>query len=587
MRVNLVVSNCTELWVKDAEKYQFLTQNCRDHAVSIGVSPAKCLAVTSTKQEAEHTIKFIDRHLSNLLPILASRLAKHHGQTDTFWRRSLFFYLRDLIGSAHSIFEQIEPIFDPTIHEVRIASLPDKVPLYGVSASLEDGMYWAITDEGREYYAGEYFRLFYPGLFIELPLKRRSFLPPQLENRTRSIVGFFKGFAKTLLKLGSPLIRVMVTNAQYEKSLAKRVFLRSFGQVSLYQTVPSLKSLFDESHAVDSVFRAEIAKTLRSSENRFEQYLGRCIETSLPWALAEGFDRSFAFYRDFWTGFPRLQFVISENMYQQDALPLAVCESQGIEPITLPHFFPLEISAASILNRLQIQDRFLARGAFQKSAAAIGSGTVYPYTLADTFKRKDIDTLYVTTDFYAYFQPLQHSADGCGYDVFGHFKLFINAFTGALSNSEMQRFSLKKRPPPLLTSLQMDYPDAMRVLDPTKSAKAYMPRSKLVIVEGMSTALLESLASNIPTIAFWPSDLYHFADEFDGYFSVLEDVGIVVHDPDRLAFQVKLAQQDPRAWWFNPVMQDARARFMDQNLHSNAQAEKVLLGMARNRHSNP
>lgn len=581
MRVNLVVSNCTELWIEGTEQYQFLTENCRDYALANGVRPEQCLSVPGSRLETQGSIEFIESYLTRLLPVIAGKLAQQHGHGDPFWRRAIFFYLRDLIGSAYTVFEQIETVFDPAAHELRIASLPDKVPLYGVSATLEDGLYWGITDEGREYYAAEYFRLFYPGTFAELPLRRKQFALTPPQQGTRSIVGVIRDVAKAILRRGSSRLRVMVTNAQYEQTLAKKMFLRSFGAVSFHHTVPSLKSLFEERYAFDPVLRKQIAQPLTSSQERFEQYLGRCIETSLPWALAEGFDSSYAFYWDFWAGFPGLQYVISENLYQQDALPRAVCALQGVELVTLPHFFPLEIYATAKLNRLQEQDRFIARGASQLSPLAISSGTIFPYCVADSTEQKDIDTLYVTTDFYAYFQPLQQSADGCGYDVFKCFKQFVGAFLSSLPQAAIEKISLKKRPPPLLTSLQMDYPDAMRVLDPSRPAKTYMGKAKLIIVEGMSTSLFESLASNIPTIAFWPADLYHLGAGFEGYFSALEEAGIIVHDPRELALQVETAQRDPHAWWFNPERQAARARFMNQNLHGNEHVEKVLLGLAK------
>jgi len=587
MRTNLIVSNCTELWVRGVEKYEFLTENCRDYAIASGVRPEQCLSVSCPILETQSSIDFIESYLTKLLPVIADRLAQHHGHSVTFWRRTLFFYLRDLIGSAYTVFQQLEAVFDPAVHDVHIALLPDKPPLYGVSATLEDGLYWGITDEGREYYAGEYFRLFYSGMFVELPLRRKTFSPAQTEKTPRSISGEVRNAAKVILKWGGRRLRVMVTNAQYEKKLAKKVFLRSFGKVSFHHAVPSIKSLFEETNTIDPALRCAIAEPLTSSQNRFEQYLGRCLETSLPWSLAEGFERSCSFYRDFWSSFPRLQYVISENLYQQDALPRAVGELHGVELITLPHYFPLEIYATARLNRLQIEDRFIARGSAQISPAAIGSGTVFPYYLVNKFEQKDIDTLYITTDFYAYFQPLQQSADGCGYDVFNHFKQFVSIFLSALPNAAIEKISLKKRPPPLLTSLQMDYPAVMSVLDPSQPAKAYIGKAKLVIVEGMSTSLFESLASNIPTIAFWPADLYQLGAEFEGYFSALEKAGMVVHDPLELAQQVERAQQDPNAWWFKPAMQAARASFMSQNLHDSLNVEKVLLRMARGRQTKP
>ena len=160
MKANLIVSNCTELWIEDAEKYQFLTENCRDYAIANGLRPEQCLGAPTHMMYTQDSINFIDDCLTRLLPVIAERLAQHYGHEYSFWNRTLFFYLRDLISSAYTLFEQIESVFDPAIHELHIASLPDKAPIYGVSGTLEDAFYWGITDEGREYYAAEYFRLF-------------------------------------------------------------------------------------------------------------------------------------------------------------------------------------------------------------------------------------------------------------------------------------------------------------------------------------------------------------------------------------------------------------------------------------------
>jgi putative transferase (TIGR04331 family) len=278
--------------------------------------------------------------------------------------------------------------------------------------------------------------------------------------------------------------------------------------------------------------------------------------------------------------YPRLKYVISEDQYQQDALPRAVGALNGIEMITLPHFFPLEIFSSVRLYRFRLPERFIARGAAQSSSLLIGSGTIFPYRLASTFVNKVIDTLYVTTDFYAYFQPLQQSADGCGYDVFKQFRQFVETFIAKLPKSALENISLKKRPPALLNSIQLDYPTAMKVLDPSLPAKIYMAKSKLVVVEGMSTSMFESLASDIPTIAFWPAKLYQLDPACDDYFSELESAGIVLHDPCLLAQQLLMVQSDPESWWRSPSIQAARENFLKLNLHSHRDFQRILLALA-------
>lgn len=221
MKANLVVSNCTELWIDDAKKYQFLTENCRDYAIAHGLPSEQCLAAPRYMFNTHDSINFINDCLARLLPVIARRLARHYGYQYSFWNRILFLYLRDLIGGAYTIFEQIEAAFDPAMHELHIASLPEKSPMYGVSGTLEDALYWGITDEGREYYAGEYFRLFYPDMFSEYPIRKRGFAATS-NKETSPIIGAAKGIAKGIIARGGKYLRVMVTNAQHEKSSQKK-----------------------------------------------------------------------------------------------------------------------------------------------------------------------------------------------------------------------------------------------------------------------------------------------------------------------------------------------------------------------------
>ena len=587
MKINLVVSNCTELWIEGADRIQFLIEDCRDQALARGSRPAQCLISPWPMTDTQGSIDFIEGCLTKCLLLVAGKLAEHHGHGVAFWKQVIFFYLRDLIGSAYTIFAQIEGVFDPAVHDLRIAALPDKIPLYGGGSTIEDALYWGITDEGREYYAAEYFRTFYPGMFPELPLSRKGFGITPTGTAPSSVVATIKNAVKERLRRRRRRLRVMVVNAQYDLGLARRVFLRSLGRVSLYHTVPSLESLFEETYILDSDLRKDVAAPLASSQDRFEQYLGHCLETSLPWSLAEGFKCSYAFYREFWATFPRLQYVISENMYQHHALSRAVCALHGTETITLPHFYPLEIFSPARLNHLQVQERFIARGKAPVSSLAIGSGTAFPYQLAVKHKQKTIDTLYVATDFYAHFQSLQQSADGCGYDVFMKYRKFVDAFLAELPKNAIDKISLKKRPPSLLTSIQMDYLRAMKLLEPSVPAKNYMAKAKLVLVEGLSTSLFEALASDIPTIAFWPADIYHFSPAFEAYFSILEEAGIVLHDPCVLAQQVAMVQPGPDSWWGSPAIRAGRERFLNLNLHSNRDFERVLLDLARGKIASP
>lgn len=580
MKTNLIISNCAELRMDGTDYYQFLDEYCRDHALSNGLAEMQCLMTVSKKRTTQDSINFIKTGLERYLPVVAERLANIHHQPIEFWRRAVFIYLRDLIGSTQTMFEQLESVFDPNKHQLHIASLPNRVPLFSIGAPQEDSLYWGVSDEGREYYAAEYFRCFYPGQFSEIALKL-TIQPPVLSNKCRKVFGGgVKKLIKYLLTANNCQLRVLVYNIKFDRLLALKLLLSSYGKVSFFHKIPNPFENDSGHYAMDPIMRMYIAQPLIESQLKYEQYLGKCLQTSLPWCLAEGFSSSFEFYRNYWNSFPRLKYVVAEAMYQEDALPIAVAKLQGIEPLKIHHFFPLEIFSTEKINQLSVKDRFLCRGEKQLSDLAIGMGTVYPYRMGEKARQTVYEILYITTDFYSYFQPLQQSADGNGYDVYKIYKKFVGDFLKELSVEISQRISLKKRIPSHPCALQLDYPSIMRKLDPSVPAIKYMSGANLIIVEGLSTSLFEALASDVPVIAFWPAELYHFQKQYEDYFASLEEVGIVFHDPQKLAQQVRLLYNNPNVWWLRSETRKARAEFIEKNSLYNAPVNDTLLEIA-------
>lgn len=89
-------------------------------------------------------------------------------------------------------------------------------------------------------------------------------------------------------------------------------------------------------------------------------------------------------------------------------------------------------------------------------------------------------------------------------------------------------------------------------------------KSRLVIHSYDSTGLLETLALNVPTLAFWQNGLAHLRDEVKDDFQALVDVGIVHLSPKSAASTVNTIWDDVEAWWADAGRQATVRKFCNK-----------------------
>jgi putative transferase (TIGR04331 family) len=76
--------------------------------------------------------------------------------------------------------------------------------------------------------------------------------------------------------------------------------------------------------------------------------------------------------------------------------------------------------------------------------------------------------------------------------------------------------------------------------------------------------MLESLALNIPTMAFWQNGLDHLNDSAKSYYQILVDAGIVHLSAQSIARKVNEVWTDVDSWWSQDSIQLARKVFCNQ-----------------------
>ena len=89
-------------------------------------------------------------------------------------------------------------------------------------------------------------------------------------------------------------------------------------------------------------------------------------------------------------------------------------------------------------------------------------------------------------------------------------------------------------------------------------------KSRLVVHTYDSTAMLKTLASDIPTIAFWQNGLEHLLESAVPYYGSLLNAGIIHLTPESAAKKVNEIWDDVESWWRSPEIQTARKEFVFQ-----------------------
>lgn len=97
-----------------------------------------------------------------------------------------------------------------------------------------------------------------------------------------------------------------------------------------------------------------------------------------------------------------------------------------------------------------------------------------------------------------------------------------------------------------------------------KSFHELLNESRLVIFSYDSTGILETLALNIPTLAFWQNGLAHLNETAKRHYETLVKVGIFHLSPESIAQTVNKVSNNVDCWWNQKSIQFAREQFCEQ-----------------------
>ncbi len=132
--------------------------------------------------------------------------------------------------------------------------------------------------------------------------------------------------------------------------------------------------------------------------------------------------------------------------------------------------------------------------------------------------------------------------------------------------SEELRRTIYYRPPPdeyghgYRRQMLKAFPEVR--LDPVRDGRRRLLRAAILVVDHNATTLLEALALDIPTIAFWREDRWELRESAEPAFAALREAGILHRSPEEAAAQLQRVAAAPLDWWDSRQSRTARTDFM-------------------------
>lgn len=584
MKVNFVVSGLRALWISNAsalfaldpyvvhvleregglETYDQI--EVADHSCSPEQLEADCLAI-----EQKHR-RYLD--------ILTQRLQRLHGEkySAKFWMQLLSLPLLRHIGLCHQIFSRCEENFVPARHAAQILS----VSSYNTPPSFDEyRKFVQHSDFGYEQLFSVYCHLFYPDECSAVDWQYRpTEIPAQSSyaGKKPSILRYFspKSWLRRLFALRQPKIGIL--NSFFSAENLDYLVFRGLGRVKpLGMPDVPLSSVA----TLDANARALIAEPAPDFD-RFDTFCFEALRHLMPKSMVEDFSRKLDAHQKFYARYGALRWVISEAWLSDEAtcFALAVLRERNVKLAYNEHNY---LAYPFVGNNLKyifpIVDRFVTLG-WQNPGInnLVAGGSLFHGFQSETKPTEGsrAGLLLISSLPNVRAPELNTSYGESGPRVVPGYLDMNRRFLSGLSEDSLRSLYFRAYPAhvtkkSLVWDQRHELRDFISRLDTYDElgqipVQTLLAKTSLVIVNYLSTAYLEALLADIPTIILVNCEAYQLEMQHKAFFAPLITAGICQTDPDEAAAFVEKIKQDPLVWWNSPDVKSAKNRFLSANL---------------------
>ena len=542
----------------------------------------------ATREEFQRDHDFVDARYHRYVPILAERLNEAHGTQHpvSFWQKALSLSLLRHVTFCYDLFQACEAHLRPQEHDCRILAedsffVPDDFNAH--RRFLEH------SDYGQEQLFSVYSRLFHPGLFPEWsdthvvsPKARGKPAPgPSWAKRLHP-----KRALRRLLRLRAPTVGII--NSYFSAANVERLLFTSGGRI---QPI-ALPEFRFRNEPPDWRMRGTLSRA-EPSFDRFDRFVFAALRHGMPRAFVEEAPRVISELQRLFSRYPKLRWVVSEAWIgdMATAFALAILKERGVRHIYNEHnYLAYPFLGNNLKYLIPLVDEYATLGWHDARAPHLTRGASLFAWKASPRAPRTIPLLIVGSIATAHPPEVNASYGEAGTFNAQSYYRFMNDFLGHLPD-DVLRAAVYRGYPKTFTDRALHYGDTQLLAahigrlhydnDPQTSAKALMGKARLVVVSYLSTAYLEALISDIPTVILWNRQTYLLEQAHPGVFADLLAAEVFQDDPVRAAQFVSRIAAAPERWWQTARVREARARFLAQNLGEPSRMLDILNARAK------
>ncbi len=604
IKSNYIVSVYPNTWIEGAKRL-FLAEPYVHHVLekndelknyeSVEVAPF----IRESKEDLIDDNNFVDKKYNKYVPILANRLNKIHATSHDifFWKKCLALGLLRNITLVYDVYKMCENNFNEKDHDCKTISEKS----YFIPKDYnEQRNFFQSTAYGQEQIFSIYVHHVYPGKY---QVVNDEFSWPTLQSKkieTNKLIQIIKRLSratpskivekikKHVFEQRQPVVGIVESffSAEHLKDLTNkgRGLIRTF----------EIDSSFTVSNEIDWDKRQEISIADDSFDD-FDELFFKSLKYCLPTIFLEDFKSVYFHYTDSFRNISDLKCVVNESWIGNNysAILLAVLQQKGIKHIYNEHNF---LSHHFLANNhkyiFPLVDEFITLGWYKDNVPKLIKGATLFEWVKDKNCVKEHDLLFISGQPAVKAPEISASyGDFGGFNAYSHLafnKKFFDSLKESTINSMVYRgypldsYVIAHINPPMFAYDQeyilKEYIHKVKFIDNvSRSAKLLMQKSKLVIIDYLSTSYIESMMANIPTIFFWNRDIFPLGDEYSDFYEGLISVGICQTNPIEAAKFVEQIIALPDEWWEKSDVQDAKNEFLSKNFGRIDVLKKILL----------
>lgn len=542
-----------------------------------------------SREKFQRDHEFVDRKHQKHLSLLVDRLQQIHPSryADRFWEKAISLSLLRHVSLCYELFQVCEQNLDPSIYDCRVLSRKS----YSIPGDFDDHRrMFQATDFGQEQLFSVYCQLFYPERFTECHIEREfdSGADRLPNKKPRSLLQKLApgNILKRILRLRSP--RLAIIKSYFAPEYRERLIIGSLGRIQVV-SLPKLSAGITDP---DWEKRNRLAQD-EPGFDRFDRYVFACLLHAMPKMLVEDFEFYYRSLQAYFDNYRRLQAVVCEAWIGNalSSLALAVLAERDVPHIYNEHNY---LGYPFLGNNLKyiapLVDEFASLGWTDSSYPnLVPCGSLFNWVEA-AGAAKHHELLFISSIPNTRAPEINASYGESGDRVVPGYLNMNLSFLESLDDETIG--GMVYRPYPANYARRALVWDQAFVLDrqlarvkaideSAVSARILMQKSRLIIINYLSTSYLEALIANLPTIILWNTEAYLLESRHAGFFDGLVAAKICHKDPVEAAKFVVKIKHDPESWWQSEAVQSARRSFLSTNIGAPESMIKYLFERAK------